>query len=155
MLGLVYKTDSESNSLIGIGRKETFECVCLNTVQLKPFVISLKYLYTTIAWMIITAHKRSCGKVMFSQASVCSPVGGGCSYVTIIHDAFDLTVLTPPAPDMDLGAYPQAPPPRHGTCVPTPLLRPTARYWHLVVHHWRPVQNCSLEDPHPTHTHQF
>ena len=123
MLGLIHKTDCESNSLIGIGRKETSECECLNTVQLKPFVISLKYLYTAIAWMIITAHKRSCGKVMFSQASVCSPVGVGCSHVTIIHDAFDLTVLTPPPTwtwvltpkpprTWNLGTYPPPPPHR-------------------------------------------
>ena len=42
---------------------------------------------------IITNHQRSCGKVMFSQASVCHSVQGeGRSHVTINHDALDFTV---------------------------------------------------------------
>ena len=46
--------------------------------------------------LIFTAHKLSCGKVMFSQASV-----HGGVHVTINHDALELTVQgpTPSSPE--------------------------------------------------------
>ena len=140
MLGLIHKTDSESNSLIGIGRKETIECECLNTVQLKPFVISFKYHCDCVDGYYGTQMKLRQSNVF---TGVCLYTGGEGSHVTNIHDAFDLTVLI-------------SPPPRHGPgCLPPrpswtwdlgTYPRPRPGYWHLVVHHWRPVQTCSLED---------
>ena len=47
---------------------------------------------------IVTARRRSCGKVMFSVVSVCAQGGGEC-HVTITNDALDLTVQgLPPCP---------------------------------------------------------
>ena len=80
---------------------------------------------TTIIKCVSTARNPSCGRVMCSQAAVCS-WEVGC-HVTIIHDALKITVTT-------------LPPTRHGTWVPTRLpLLPTSGG-----HHWRPVQTCSL-----------
>ena len=39
---------------------------------------------------VITARKRSCGKVIFSVVSVCLQVEG--THVTIIHNALDLII---------------------------------------------------------------
>ena len=150
MLGLIHKTDSESNSLIGIGRKETIECECLNTVQLKPFVISFKYHCDCVDDYYGTQMKLRQSNVF---TGVCLYTGGEGSHVTNIHDAFDLTVLISPPPDMDLGAYPKALLDMGPVYLPPPPPRPG--YWHLVVHHWRPVQTCSLADlsPSPTPPH--
>ena len=51
--------------------------------------------------MIITAHQRSYGKVMFSVVSVCLSVHR--SHVTITHDALDLTTGTQSLPPVDKG----------------------------------------------------
>ena len=45
--------------------------------------------------LIVTARQRSCGKVMFSQVSVCSQRGRR-PHVTITHHALDLTVQPSP-----------------------------------------------------------
>ena len=42
---------------------------------------------------IFTARQRSCGKVMFSVMSICLSMGG--PYVTITHNALDLTIYEP------------------------------------------------------------
>ena len=70
---------------------------------------------------IFTAHKRSCGKVMFSQVSVCHSVQGVHMWpLPMMH--WDLTF-----PDT-----------RHGGTY-LPLLTSGG-------HHWIPVQTCTLED---------
>ena len=45
--------------------------------------------------IFVTTRKRSCGKVLFSQASVFHSVGGGGLYVTSTHDTLELTVQPP------------------------------------------------------------
>ena len=55
---------------------------------------------------IITACQRSCGKVMFSQVSVCSRGEGGYSGpMSLFGGGWDLVWWVPPSPH----------PPRHGT----------------------------------------
>ena len=66
---------------------------------------STSHLRTQVFLSFITPlPKKSCGRVMFSRASVCSQ--GGFN-VTIIHAALDLTVTTPRPETRELGTYPQ------------------------------------------------
>ena len=84
-------------------------------------------LNSTSLSIIITARKRSCGKVMFSQVSVCYSVQWGEGLVP----RWDLVpTLTP-----DMGP---------GYLLPPPLLLTSGG------HHWRPVQLYSLDDIPPT-----
>ena len=80
--------------------------------------------------VIFTAHKRSFGKVIFSQVFVCHTAQGS-THVIIIHDA--------------LG---------HGKPPPHPTTTDT-RHGNLLLltsggHHWRPFRTCSLEDLPPS-----
>ena len=72
---------------------------------------------------IITANKRSCGKVIFSRTCVCHSVQveGRVHYPWCIWK------------------YEYSPGTRHGTYPPLLLLTSGG-------HHWRPVQSCSLEN---------
>ena len=82
--------------------------------------------------------QRSCGKVMFSQVSVCHSVHRvvGTAYASWDRSQGRVALPFPPSPHWisDLGTYP-------------PLLTSGG-------YHWRPVRTCSLEDqpPPPTST---
>ena len=54
---------------------------------------------------LITARKRSCGKVMFHRCLSFSWGGGGGPHVTITHDVLGPTLL-PSTPDTRYGTYP-------------------------------------------------
>ena len=69
---------------------------------------------------MFTTRKRSCGKVMFSQASVCA---GGIGTSHVLWETW-----VPPLLDIILEHLPHLPKPRHQTWAP-----PTPSYWHLVV----------------------
>ena len=71
--------------------------------------------------------QRRSGKLMFSQMSVCHSVQG-VPYVTITHDALDLTVSPPWSP-----------------AFPTSDLGPPIPHLLLISggQHWRPFQTCS------------
>ena len=105
--------------------------------------------------MIFTAHQRSCEKVIFSAVSVCSQ---GVTYVTITHDALDITVQAPLVPAqapwiLDLG-------PLLGsdilwssleTCTNMLIWGPlNSNIWWPTLEAWKPVQTCSLEFPIPS-----
>ena len=54
---------------------------------------------TDLLFVLITAPKRNCEKVMFSQVCVCLSTRG--PHVTITHDALDPTVQSPgPGPSL-------------------------------------------------------
>ena len=73
----------------------------------------------------VTVHKQSCGKVMFSQLSVCHSVQGFPMWpVPMMH--WDMG--NPPIPDTKYGTS-SSPSPRIANMGPTP----SPCYWHLVV----------------------
>ena len=110
------------------------------------------HLETSFTLPHITTRKRSCGKVMLSQASVCWRGGG----VGTSHTSWDRSHgrVPPSAWTSYLGTYPYywhlvvitgdmgPTPPRYQTLgpIPLPLLLTFGG------HHYRPVQTCSLED---------
>ena len=87
---------------------------------------------------------------VFSHSCLSIILSTGGSHVIIIYDVLDLTVQLPTNPPPVL-AY-------HGTLLdwhnplPTPTWYPLALAQPPVLsggHHWRPVQTCSFQDPHP------
>ena len=91
----------------------------------------------TACLAVITACKRSCGKVTFSQASVClQGEGGEGSHVTITHSALS---TYPASPRRGTYANPPPPPPTKRIRAPslspdigpTPSLPGPRQTWHL------------------------
>ena len=80
---------------------------------------------------------------MFSvlAVSLASTIHRGGSYVTITHEALDLTVQKASIPDAPLQDSRTL-----DITVQAPLLVTSGD------HHWRPIQTCSLQDPSPTGT---
>ena len=71
-------------------------------------------------WILITAHKQSCRKIMIWQVSVCHSVQKGSTYDHYPWSSNGTWVLLPKTPSTQLLTYGG--------------------------HYWRPVQTCSLED---------
>ena len=88
--------------------------------------------------------------VSVRQSVILSTRGEGESHVVITHDALDFTVQpwtpTAPLPAQPLGMGPHCTEshPRHGF---SPYKDPRLLQVISGGHHWRPVQNCSLQDP--------
>ena len=119
---------------------------------------------------ILTARKRSCGKVMFLQVSVhqsfCPPEGRGSHQeegpdVTITHDSLGYGTYSSPGhqtwdltPPLDTKHWtyslpsPSTPPDTRHESYPLPPLTPFHSSLLLTSgsYHWRSVQTCSLEE---------
>ena len=98
-----------------------------------------------------TARQQNCRRLMLSVAFVC--LFWGASYVTITHDAVDLTIQGPSSSPCS------CPPSRRGTSPSTSSQDMELHMGHpppqlpwscLPIGH---VQTCSLVDPTPQHTH--
>ena len=90
----------------------------------------IPYSYPHTLSEVVTTRQWSCGKVMFTQVSVCHSVqeGSPCDHYSWMHWT---SLYRPPSPTL------------------TPDIRPSPTQ--LVTsgdHHWRSVQTCSLEKPH-------
>ena len=84
----------------------------------------VRLIFSTRALIFINLN-RSCGTVMFSQATAGSQGGGGGSHVRITHDALDSLYRLPRTPDIGSIYIPQ----RHQKWD----LLSFPCYWHLVV----------------------
>ena len=109
-----------------------------------PNKLSVKYtLILHIKYFIClsTAHKRSCGKVIFSLVSVI--LSGGGRRVGTLHASWDRSHdrVPPSTSDLETCPLPPSPPPdiKAGD-LPHPLLLISD------CNHWKFVQTCSLED---------